>query len=158
MKILLLLFFAFSTVNVFSHEDTPIMLKKNGALVGLPEKYSPASFDRSGLILDVGNKRIIIPDCVSRHFAGDRNLTFTFAASWYHCSELLPNYISLVVSSGQNQTDIQILFNLETLEIFEINKLQENVTVDGVNYSLYFNEQEISENCKEEIFNSITKK
>lgn len=160
MKIILLLFLAFNhnIMNVLAHEDTPIRMENNGALVGLPEKYSPASFDSSGLILDVGNKIISIPDCVTRYFAGDRSPTFTFTASWYHDSELLPYYISLVVSSEQNQSYIQILFNLETLEIFEINKIQEDVSVDGVSYSLYFNAQEISENCKEEISNSITKK
>ena len=155
----------FGTLNVPPHQDTPIKLKKNGTLVGLPEKYSPASFNSSNYILEIGNKTFNIPQCVTGYITELKNPTFSFSASWYHRKpklpdyEPLPDYLSLIVSSSaENQSDVQILFNLETLEVFEINILEENVAVDGIKYSLYYNEQEISESCKEEMTNSITKK
>lgn len=155
----------FGALNVPPHQDTPIKLKKNGTLVGLPEKYSPASFYSSDFILEVGNKKISIPDCVTSFITEMDDPTFSFSASWYHSKpklpdhEPLPDYMSLIVSSSvEGQSDVQILFNLETLEVFEINIIEENVTVNGIEYSLYYNEQEISESCKEEMLNSISKK
>jgi len=163
MKTILILFLLFSASNVFPHEDTPIKLKKNGTLVGLPEKYSPASFSTKELILEIGNRKINLPECVTRFFSNMDEPTFSFSASWYHSKpilpdyEPLPDYMSMIISSSVgNQSDVQVLFNLETLEVFEINILQENVTVDGTNYSLYYNKQEISEQCKKEILNSIS--
>jgi len=165
MRTILILILIFSTSSALPHQDTPIKLKKNGTLVGLPEKYSPASFSSSELVLEIGNRNIILPECVTSFFSIIERPTFSFSASWYHSKpilpdyEPLPDYMSMIISSSNdNQSDVQVLFNLETLEVFEINILQENVTVDGTDYSLYFNEQEISEHCEQEILNSINEK
>ena len=158
-----MLFLLFSTSSVFAHEDTPIKLKKDGTLVGLPEKYSPASFSTSDFILKIGNRKISIPECVTNFFTEMVDPTFSFSASWYHSKPILPDYkpfpdyMSMIISSSDgNQSDVQVLFNLETLEVFEINILRENVTIDGTSYSLYYDEQEISEHCKQEILKSIS--
>ena len=165
MRIILILFLLFCTTSVFAHEDTPIKLKKDGTLVGLPEKYSPANFSTTDLILEIGNRRISLPECVTSFFSNMDDPTFSFSASWYHSKpilpdyEPLPDYMSMIISSSiGNQSDVQVLFNLETLEVFEINILQENVTVDGTSYALYYNNQEISEHCEQEILNSINEK
>lgn len=158
MRIVLLFCFLFSTVYAFSHQDTRIQLKKNGRLVGLPEKFSPARFDRSNLTLEIAENKIKLPDCVTKHFSDQGKLKFTFTASWYHAKGGLPKYLSLIVSSNTTQSAVQVLFNLETLEIFEINIIEENKSVDEIEYSIYYNKQEISENCKKEIFNAITNK
>src|SRR5690554_2194681 len=154
MRTILILFLLF-TASVFAHEDTPIKLKKNGTLVGLPEKYSPASFSTSNLILEIADRKIRLPYCVTSYFSEFDDQTFSFSASWYHSKpnlpdyEPLPDYMLMIVSSSvDNQSDVQVLFNLETLEVFEINILQEEVTVDGTGYSLYYNEQEISKACE----------
>ena len=164
MRTILILFLFFSTSSVLAHEDTPIKLKKNGALVGLPEKYSPASFSTSDFTLKIKNRKIRIPECVTSFFTQMDNPTFSFSASWYHSNPILPDYdplpdyMSMIISSSfGNQSNVQVLFNLETLEVFEINILQENVTVDGTDYLLYYNKQEISEQCRQEILNSISK-
>ena len=155
----------FGTLSVPPHQDTPIKLKKNGTLVGLPEKYSSARFNNSDYILEIGNKSFDIPECVTRYLTELKNPTFSFSASWYHSKpdlpgyEPLPDYLSLIASPKvSDQSDVQILFNLETLEVFEINIIEENVTVNGVDYLSYDNEQEIAESCKEEMKNSISKK
>jgi hypothetical protein len=165
MRTILIVFLIFCTTCVFGHEDTLIKLKKDGTLVGLPEKYSPATFSTTDFILEIGNRRISLPECVTSFFANMDDPTFSFSASWYHSKpilqdyEPLPDYMSMVISSSNdNQSDIQVLFNLETLEVFEINILQENVTVDGTRYLLYYNEQEISQHCEQEILNSIREK
>jgi len=165
MRTILIVFLIFCTSSVLEHEDTPIKLKKDGTLVGLPEQYSPANFSTSELILEIGNRRISLPECVTNFFLNMDDLTFSFSSSWYHSQpilpdyEPLPDYLSMIISSSIDyQSDVQVLFNLETLEVFEINILQENVTVDGTRYSLYYNEQEISEHCEQEILNSINEK
>ena len=165
MRTILMLFLLFSASSVFAHEVTPIKLKKDGTLVGLPEKYSPANFRTTELILEIGNRRISLPECVTSFFSKLDEPTFSFSASWYHSKpisadyEPLPDYMSMIISSSDgNQSDVQVLFNLETLEVIEINILQENVTVDRTGYSLYYNEQEISEACEQEMLNSINEK
>lgn len=165
MRTILILLLFFSTSSVFPHQDTPIKLKKNGTLVGLPEKYSPASFSTSNFILEIADRKIRIPNCVTSYFTEMDDPTFSFSASWYHSKpiltdyEPLPDYMSMIISSSDsNQSDVQVLFNLETLEIFEINMLQENITVEGTGYSLYYNEQEISKACEQEVLNSINEK
>ena len=162
MRTILIIILILSTSSALPHQDTVIKLKKNGTLVGLPEKYSPASFSTKELVLEIGNRKIILPECVTSFFSNIDGPTFLFSASWYHSKpfladyEPLPDYMSMIISSSNdNQSDVQVLFNLETLEVIEINILQENVTIDGTNYSLYYNEQEISEHCVREILNSI---
>jgi hypothetical protein len=165
MRTILILILFFSTSSVLPHQDTIIELKKNGTLVGLPEKYSPASFSTSNLILEIAEKKIKIPDCVTSYFTEMDDPTFSFTASWYHSKpnlpgyEPLPDYMSMIVSSSvDNPSNVQVLFNLETLAVFEINILQENITVNGIDYSLFYDEQPISKNCKKELLNSVYKK
>jgi hypothetical protein len=146
------------------HEDTVLILKKNGALIGLPDKYSPASFDRTNLILRVAGNSIKIPDCISKHFKNEEKFKFSFTASWYHSKfniqnyKSLPDYMSLNVYNENSIADFQILFNLETLDIIEMNMVEKNVSKNGVDYSLYNKKIEIPNICKGEILKSITKK
>ena len=118
-----------------------------------------------GTPIKIGNRRISLPKCVTGFFSNIDEPNFSFSASWYHSKpilpdyEPLPDYMSMIISSSiDDQSDVQVLFNLETLEVFEINILQENVTVDGTGYSLYYNKQEISDHCEPEILNSIDEK
>jgi len=54
-----------------------------------------------------------------------------------------------------SQSKVQILFNLDTLNIIEINRIEENVTKNGIKYSRYYNKQEIPEQCKRKISNFV---
>jgi len=78
-----------------------------------------------------------------------------FSASWYHDPELLPHYIHMDIVTAENPFGCQIFFNLETLEIFQIMKPEMSFKPDeSIRFSI--NEQEIPEECRNSILNSIT--
>ncbi len=61
------------------------------------------------------------------------------------------------IVTAENPYGCQVLFNLETLEIFQITKPEIKINENGHNMYLS-NEQEISEECRKSILESITKK
>lgn len=142
---------------VLSHEDTPIKLNKDGSLEGLPEKYSPARFDSTTFTLTIGKNSIVIPECIKDYFKHYKDYQISFSSSWYHYSETLPDYIHLDIVTEEEPYGYQIFFNLETLEILLIYKLEEMKYFEGKTYALFFNEQVISEECHDAISNSIVK-
>lgn len=140
----------------FAHQDTPLDLRKDGRIKGLPEKYSSAQFDGLTFTLRINDKQIIIPECVKEFFKNYKDYRITFSASWYHDPELLPHYIVMDIVSAYHPYGCQVFFDLETLEIFQIWKPEIGLNKSVPNSSLS-NEQEISEECHETIMNSITK-
>lgn len=158
MKILtLVLVFLSVQFNSFAHQDTHLEVESNGKLIGLPEKYSIAHFERSTFTLTINDRQIVIPECVKQYFKDYQNYAIVFSASWYHDPELLPYYIHIDIITFENPRGCQIFFNLETLEIFQILKPEIIFSEEGPNRYL-FNEQEIFVECQKEISNSITKK
>jgi hypothetical protein len=134
-----------------AHQDTPIKLKKDGSLTGLPERYGIASFDRATFTLRIGKNRISLPDCVTEVFSQLDEFDITFSASWYHDPELTPLYIHMDIHAAGASNKYQVFFNLETLEIFEIN------LVGFLPDQYSFEEQEISKECQLSISNAIIK-
>lgn len=86
-----------------------------------------------------------------------QNHIITFSASWYHDPEILPHYIHMDIITAENPYGCQVFFNLETLEIFQISKPEMVFNEDKPN-RYFFNEQEISDDCRKIIWNSISKK
>ncbi len=140
-----------------AHTDTSIELSKDGKLVGLPEKYTVATFDSSTFTLTINNKQIIIPECVKEFFKDFEDFKINFSASWYHDPDLTPHYIHMDIVTAGNPFGCQIFFELETLEIFQITKPKMKLQKNKPN-QFSFNEQEISEECRKSIHNSIIDK
>jgi hypothetical protein len=142
---------------LFAHKDTPIKLSKEGKLIGLPEKYSNAEFDRATFTLAINDKKIIIPECIKDFFKNYKEYDITFSASWYHDPGLIPYYIHMDIVTSENPYGCGVLFNLETLEIFQITKPEVKINERGQNMYL-LNEQKISKECRKSILESITKR
>lgn len=140
---------------LFAHEDTPIQLSKEGKLIGLPEKYANAEFNRATFTLAINDKQIIIPECIKEFFKDYKDYDISFSASWYHNSELLPHYIHMDITTAENPYGCQVFFNLETLEIYQVNKPG---VISKKGYPRFYtvNEQIISEECRKSVLNSIT--
>lgn len=140
-----------------AHTDTPIKLSEKGKLIGLPEKYSVAKFDRSTFTLTINHKQITVPECVKEFFKDYKYYKIEFSASWYHDPELMPHYIHMDIVTAENPIGCQIFFNLETLEIFQIAKpVMKPKRNKPIQY--LFNEQEISAECRKLIQDSIIDK
>ena len=136
-----------------AHEDTPILLKENGKLVGLPDQYGNAHFDTSTFSLTIGNKKILIPDCIKDHFKHYSDYTISFASSWYHDTAMLPPYIHLDIVTKEEPYGYKIFFDLSTLKIYEIwNPI---VTIDNKTNIYDFNEIEIPKECQIKISEAI---
>lgn len=139
------------SLTAHAHQDTPIKLEKDGSLTGLPERYGMASFDRNTLTLRIGKNRISLPDCVTEIFSHLDEIDISFSASWYHDPELMPLYIHMDIHSAGASNEYQVFFNLETLEIFEIN------LVGFLPDQYSREEQDISKECQRSILNAIIK-
>ena len=150
-NIILIIFYFLQSFIVFAHQDTSIKLEKDGGLKGLPKKYDSASFNRFTFTLKIGKNSITIPDCVIGNFKNSTKYDISFSASWYHDPELLPHYIHLDIITEESPLGYQIFFNLETLEIFQISK-PKIILKENQPSQYFFNEIEIVEDCKIEIF------
>jgi hypothetical protein len=101
-----------------AHEDTIIKLKGT-KLVGLPEQYAPAEFDRETFRLRIGRHERILPPLLQGFFEEPHDLRFT--ASWYHDSQTLPLYIVIEIRPKNKDFHFELLLNLDTLELIETN-------------------------------------
>jgi len=90
-----------------AHEDSEIVIKRDGTLVGLPKLYQPSSlkilFDGNvdsehpiqSLSLTIGKNTVHIPRSLLA-LLRSQNLEALFAnASWYHEEALLPHYLQI---------------------------------------------------------------
>ncbi len=152
--ILCVTFWVFLSASLFAHQDTPIKLKKDGTLKGLPKEYSPATYDRNRFTLKIGAKGIVIPDFITAQFDHCKDYQITFYSSWYHETELLPHYIHMDIEIPNDTVIYQIYFNLKTLEIFQILK-KELIQNEDNTFHYNTHQQAISKAGIEIIFNAI---
>lgn len=131
------------------HKDMIIKLEKDGSLVGLPSKYSPAHFDSLTFDLKIGKFGAKMPKCVLKNFESYSVSELRFTSSWYHDKTLLPNYIQMEISFEGQNFQYKLLYNLDTLEIFEIEK------VFVVETSFLTERIEIDAECRSQILDSI---
>ena len=150
----LILICALSSLSVLADEDTPILLQKDGSLVGLPKHYGPAHFDTASFTLTIGNKKITIPDCIKGHFKHYQNHAITFASSWYHDTTNFPAYMHLDITTKEEPHGYQLFFDLDTLEISAIWKpVVTEISHNTFNYAR--NRVLISEECGSKVSEAI---
>jgi hypothetical protein len=100
-RIVLLLLILTAPANLtLAHQDRVIRLNADGRLVGLPAQYEPARLlipTRSAghVVLQLGQKRLELPDCLSVLFAKARRPHIQLSASWYHDPKVLPFYLHI---------------------------------------------------------------
>lgn len=99
-----------------AHEDATIRLKGT-KLVGLPEKYAPAEFDRVECRLRIGKHERKFPPLLRSLFEQPSDLHVT--ASWEN-NKRLPPYIALNIYPKGRDFSYKLLFNLDTLEVIEV--------------------------------------
>lgn len=136
-----------------AHQDTPLKIE-NGKITGLPEKYSPASFDIKKQSLSVAGKALVFPDVLRRVFTFDANpdlfaskppkieahpYTYSFSASWYHEQVVgsLPPYMLITVTPPDAKIRFELLIDMDKLTLLEADILIEGIgtvpiDLDGV--------------------------
>ncbi|WP_231614119.1 hypothetical protein, partial [Pseudoalteromonas sp. NZS71_1] len=138
MRLTLIVLSIFYSSFLFAHKDTGVKIQDDGVLIGLPQKYEPASFDRKSLTLQIADKKLIMPECLSKYF-GD-NSTFMYSldisSSWYHNLTRLPPYLNMTITPDNQNIEYTIRFNMNTLEVMKGYSLPKKRGVQGVRYSL----------------------
>ena len=137
-----------------ANEDTLLTFIKDGKIIGLPSRYKNAHFDTLTYTLTVNNRRIIVPGCIRKQFQHIKVSELKFLGYWDGLPPFtLPDYLVLRLLSKEG--GFEMVFNLETLEIFEIS----NFNVTNVNKEIVpaqFEYQVISEECHQSILDSIS--
>jgi hypothetical protein len=111
--------------SVFAHQATTIKLAGDGNLVGLPNEYLPANFDRSSWTLSIADKKYVFPACVSNQLSDLKVRDFKVESSWYNPIIIIsdtethsfPSYIKISVKSE----GFYILLDLDTTRPFDAN-------------------------------------
>ena len=142
MRLLLILFVVYSGFS-FAHKDTGLELQYNGSLIGLPNKYEPSSFDLKSFIIEIAQKKIIIPECI-KHSIGvtnELNYSIDLSASWYHNLDNFPPYLNISIFPEAGKFEYHLLLNLDSLEFLEAIKADKPSNVIGFRHSrrpIYF--------------------
>ena len=150
MKTFLILFsFLLLTNRDVIHKDTPLQIDKNGNVIGLPNEYSPAKFDEAEKILQIRNRIIVFPKCITEYFEENKNAKLNLSASWYHSKDIMPFYLNFEISDYSTDYSYSILINLETLELIKVYKM----TRKGISF---INEKiELDKKCLNQYKNGI---
>lgn len=149
MKTFIILFSFFFITTELAHKDTPLQIDGNGNIIGLPDEFSPAKFDKNGKILRIRNKVLIFPECINEYFDEYDNPKLNLSASWYHSKEIMPYYINFDVSGKKSNNSFNILVNLESLELIHIYEERKE------NNSIYEQEIVLDEKCLNQYKNGI---
>ena len=146
---LILISFLFLINTDVVHQDTPLQIDKNGDIIGLPNEYSPARFDKTEKILRIRNRILVFPECVTKYFEEHKNPKLNLSASWYHSKDIMPYYLNFDISDNKTNYSYTVLVDLETLELIYVKK----VTRKG---NSFFNKEiELNESCLNEYRNGI---
>jgi hypothetical protein len=138
MRLILIVLSILYSSFLFAHKDTGIKLQSDGALIGLPNKYEPALLDLKSLTLQIADKKLIIPECVSKYFGANDTFIYSIdiSSSWYHNLDRLPPYLNITITPDNKNIEYTIRFNMITLELIKGYSLPKERGVQGVRYSL----------------------
>jgi hypothetical protein len=128
-----------------AHVDTILATSDDGRLEGLPDQYSPASFDSQNYVLSIGIAKLKFPPCVAKYFSAP-NSDIEITASWYHNLELMPPYVAFDITPPSMGFKYHLLFNLNTLEPIEF-----RVDAELVQNSIFMHELVVEPRCLEAI-------
>ena len=108
MKNLILASLIFFSLNsyCFGHKDTMLSVEDNGAIIGLPDQYSPATLKIKfasntdatpikSIQISIANNKVILPQCIVKLIKTTSASDISLSASWYHKSSSLPPYMNI---------------------------------------------------------------
>jgi hypothetical protein len=120
---------------VLAHEDTPLTLRPNGTVAGLPAKLGPVILRVHGLGSEpsigfqAGSYKNVLPSCLSKLIRSVSIKDVQLSGSWYHKeSDGLPYYLLAEFldpprsSSTAPRSSFNIMFSLRTAGIIYLNK------------------------------------
>ena len=132
-----------------AHQDTVLKLEE-GKIIGLPEEYSPATFDFKTQTLKIAGKVCVFPANLKNLFQQPTNLAeidpfdvnakittdvpkfgYAFSASWYHdkIDGGLPSYMQIRVEPPNCSYAFEILIDLDGVKL-----LNAAITTEAVGY------------------------
>ncbi|MGA4321773.1 hypothetical protein [Ectopseudomonas hydrolytica] len=111
-----------------------LSLGNNGAIVGLPEQYRPATleieFSTEATVekiqIEVAKNKLTLPQCIMKLLKTSNASDISLSASWYHEASSLPHYINVnFYDPGYNpkkwaNSGYSILFNLANAKIIDM--------------------------------------
>ena len=103
------------------HQDRILELTADGSIKGLPDQYSPASLDLKTQTFQIAENHVKFPRCMMYYYNSLDRPVVSLSASWYHSTDILPYYINYEIREKRQDYGYQIILNLETLEIIELN-------------------------------------
>ncbi|MDG9926338.1 MULTISPECIES: hypothetical protein [unclassified Pseudomonas] len=108
MKNLILASLIFLSLNnyCFGHKDTVLSLEDNGAIIGLPDQYLPATLKIKfasntdtipieSIQISVAKNEVTLPQCIVKLIKTSSASDISLSASWYHKSSSLPHYMNI---------------------------------------------------------------
>ncbi len=116
---------------VVAHQDRDLSVI-DGKIIGLPEEYTPASFDYEKLSLSIGDKQLIFPQVIFNMLKYDasedqsddpkwklRSHTYKFSASWHYnnIDDNWPPNMFIKITSSKDSSIIWLMIDMDRLEI-----------------------------------------
>ncbi|MBB1276506.1 hypothetical protein P4S81_21485 [Pseudoalteromonas sp. B28] len=133
MRLSFLLFLMCFSFFSFAHKDTGITIQKDGKLKGLPAKYLPATFKVQNLTLQIADRKLLIPECISKFFAKSE---LSFSSSWYHTRSKLPPYFNIIAAFPAKNIEYTFMLNMDTLELIKAYSFPYKMDIAGIRYSM----------------------
>jgi hypothetical protein len=118
-----IIFITNSNFESINHKDTPLTIDDKGIILGLPDEFSPATFDVNSKTLVIKDKRITFPECFLFLFGKKSKADIRLSASWYHDKEIMPYYLNFHINPINKNYGYSILIDLETLELINAYKV-----------------------------------
>ena len=128
------------------HQDTRLSFEEN-EIEGLPEEFSPATFDPKSQTLIIAGKKLTFPRVLRDLFTYDASedpfgettpdikpypYKYSFAASWYHDSIAyeggLPPYMLITVAPEGENYRFSLLVDMKRLEF-----IRADIEIRGIN-------------------------
>jgi hypothetical protein len=112
------LFFAACVCVLHAHKDRSVTLE-GSLLVGLPRAYDPASLDTTAGTVTIGGRATRIPSFALPLLDPSESADLRLTASWQHDRKEMPLYLRVSIAPRDRDYSLDLLFNLETAEIFQ---------------------------------------
>jgi hypothetical protein len=145
----------------FAHEDSPIQIRKDGTLVGLPKQFQPSSikivFDTNAnsehpvsfLSFTIGKTTIQLPKALTSLLRSQNMDAVLASASWYHNLSHLPPYMEIEFrdpgfdNRESGNPGFRMSINLNTGKLMSMGR----TTVNRVDRSWQTRSLKLSEYC-----------
>lgn len=152
----------FHSSKTYAHQDRIFKIGPDGKIEGIPEKFGEVKLLWSAdqpPELHIGPLTSKFPPCIAKLFAASSREQIRALGSWYHARGTLPAYLNFELpESGTKEKEYwnghTILFNLETAEVIEIQR----VTSDPQQRSHQYKTLALKDLCSKAEIDALTPK